>query len=166
MLCAWERFMLYLSTWLCFLVWRLKIQQENWTIYMESCGGSSSTWFGASLYAWTASPCNAIPVLCGTTGIQQFCADLLGRFISRAGFVAQTAILFSCGEKVGWIKPISHLFQQLDCAETDDFLRFLPAAFSIVSAICRLPLVFRHEYMPTGTAESGEMRGSREVHHG
>lgn len=50
-------------------------------------------------------------------------------------FVAQTAILFSSREKVGWIRPVSHLFQQLDCAEIDDFLRFLPAVFSIVSAI-------------------------------
>ena len=137
---------------------------------MESRGGSSSsTSFGASLYACssgTVSPCDAVPVLRGTGGIPQFCADLLGRFISRAGLVAQIAILFSCGEKVGWIKPVSHLFQQLDCAETDDFLRFLPAVFSIVSAICGLPLAFRHQYTSTGAAETGEMRGRREVHHG
>lgn len=95
----------------------------------------------------------------------EFCADLLGRFISRAGFVAQTAILFSCGEKVDWIKPVSHLFQQLDVAEIDDFLRFLPAMFSIVGAICGLPQAFRHQYVSTGAAESGEMRGRREVHH-
>lgn len=79
-------------------------------------------------------------------------------------FVAQTAILFSSREKVGWIRPVSHLFQQLDCAEIDDFLRFLPAVFSIVSAICGLPLVFRHQ-LSASTAGCGEMRGRREIYH-
>lgn len=34
--------------------------------------------------------------------------------------------------------------------------------FSIVGAICGLPQAFRHQYVSTGAAESGEMRGRRE----
>lgn len=165
MLCAWNRYKLYLTAWCCFLVWRIKIQQENWTIYVESCGSSSNTWFGASLCAcssWTLGPCDAISVLHETRRIPQFCADLLERFISRAEVVAQTAILFFPGQKVGRIKLVSHLFQQLDRAEINDFLRFLTAVFSIVSAICGFPLVFKHQYVCTGTAESGEIERRRE----
>lgn len=79
-----------------------------------------------------------------------------------AEVVAQTAILFFPGQKVGRIELVSHLFQQLDRAEINDFLWFLTAVFSIVSAICGFPLVFKHQHVCTGTAESGEIERRRE----
>ena len=99
-------------------------------------------------------------------GLEEFHSSVLICLGDLLGFVAQAAILFSCGEKVGWIKPVSHLFQQLGCAEIDDFLRFLPAVFSVVGAVRGISLAFRHPYASTSAAESGEMRGRREVHHG
>lgn len=56
-----------------------------------------------------AVPCSVIPTVCGSEEVQ-LCAEQPGRFISRAGLVAQTAIPFLCGERLAGSSQLTICF--------------------------------------------------------
>lgn len=98
---------------------RLRNQLGNWSRRRGELRSSGSAWGSASPGSCRSLPCHSHRPRDQRSS--WFCAVLFGRFIGRTGFGAPTAI-FLCGEKVGWIEPVSHLFRQLDCAEMDGWL--------------------------------------------
>lgn len=85
---------------------------------VESCAAAAV--LGAVPALGAVGPCRGIPTGHGTRGVLGSVLFCLGDLLAEQGLVLQQ--LFLCGEKVGWIEPVSHLFQQLDCAEMDGWL--------------------------------------------